>query len=105
MDGIERGCSETSVTYVHVNVDAWRLGYELEWQKVQARYPQLAPKNLGSMGYSADNVETTRNAYHFHSLDLCSKKNLRSDRFKNGVLLSLSTLPEDMRASQLGLCL
>ena len=90
---------------MHVNVDAWRVWYESEWQKVQARYPRLAPKNLGPMGYSADNVETTWNAFHFHSLDFCSKKNLRSDRFKNGVLLSLSTLPEDMRASQLGLCL
>ncbi len=70
LDGTERGCS-ASVTYVHVNVDAWRLGYEVEWQKVQARYPRLAPDNLGSMGHSTDNVETTQNACQFHSLDLC----------------------------------
>jgi len=51
LDGVNRGCSGDA-TLVHINVEAWRMGYADEFEKIQAQYPEVAPKLVGSMGYS-----------------------------------------------------
>ena len=48
LDGANRGCSGDA-TLVHINVEAWRLGYADTFDKIQAQYPE-APKVVGPMG-------------------------------------------------------
>lgn len=48
----DRGCDGVSVTYTHVNVEAWTGGYQPEWDALQIAYPDMAPINLGNMGYN-----------------------------------------------------
>ena len=50
LDGANRGCSGDT-TLVHINLEAWRMGYAEEFDKIQAQYPEVAPKLAGSMGF------------------------------------------------------
>ena len=46
----DRGCGP-SITYNHVNMEAWGETYTSEWSRIQAQFPSLAPVDVGSMGY------------------------------------------------------
>eukprot|EP00435_Cladocopium_sp_Y103_P034027 s2350_g8.t1 len=50
LNSADRGCGP-SLTYVHINVEAWTDLYAETWAQVQAEFPNKAPKNLGNMGY------------------------------------------------------
>eukprot|EP00435_Cladocopium_sp_Y103_P000432 s296_g1.t1 len=46
----DRGCG-TSTTYVHINLEVWTTAYPADWDQLQAKHPDMAPTNLGNMGY------------------------------------------------------
>ena len=46
----DRGCG-ASTTYVHINLEVWTTVYSGDWDQIQAKHPDMAPKNLGNMGY------------------------------------------------------
>lgn len=48
----DRGCEGVSTTYAHINIEAWGEGYQTEWDDLQNLYPDMAPVNLGNMGYN-----------------------------------------------------
>ena len=52
-DANDRGCG-SATTYAHVSVEVWTAGYldALKW--IQEQYPQMAPKNLGNIGYDGE---------------------------------------------------
>lgn len=60
LDGANRGCSGDT-TLVHINLEAWRMGYAEEFDKIQAQYPEVAPKIAGSMGF----LENKRSSVFF----------------------------------------
>jgi len=49
-DLTDRGCM-SGVTYYHVGLETW-LGYPADWTIIQNTYTSMAPKDLGSMGYT-----------------------------------------------------
>jgi len=52
-DANDRGCG-SATTYAHVSVEVLTAGYldALKW--IQEQYPQMAPKNLGNIGYDGE---------------------------------------------------
>eukprot|EP00435_Cladocopium_sp_Y103_P031131 s1196_g7.t2 len=50
-DMSDRGCGSKH-TYYHVHLEGWTAGYTSIWNQIQQDYPDTAPQNLGSMGYS-----------------------------------------------------
>eukprot|EP00435_Cladocopium_sp_Y103_P072834 s36_g41.t1 len=71
----DRGCGLTSVTYVHINMEAWREFYADEWTQVQTLYPNVAPRNLGNGGYSGTTamyvpLAVQQKAYHAEGISL-----------------------------------
>ncbi|CAK9077551.1 LEAF RUST 10 DISEASE-RESISTANCE LOCUS RECEPTOR-LIKE PROTEIN KINASE-like 1.4 (Probable receptor-like serine/threonine-protein kinase LRK10L-1.4), partial [Durusdinium trenchii] len=62
-DGASRTCG-TQETTIHVSVDSWLGGYTLTQNELAAKYPQLAPEDLGSMGYSGQNSIFVSQAVH-----------------------------------------
>eukprot|EP00435_Cladocopium_sp_Y103_P075429 s332_g57.t1 len=74
LNGTNRGCGP-SVTYVHINVEVWTVGYAAEWTQIQAQYPNKAPKNLGNMGYKGVSsayvpLAVQQKAYEVESINL-----------------------------------
>jgi hypothetical protein len=74
LNGTNRGCGP-SVTYVHINVEVWTMGYAAEFAQIQAQYPQTAPKNLGNMGYNGVSamfvpLAVQQNAYEVEGINL-----------------------------------
>lgn len=57
----DRGCEGVSVTYSHINVEAWTDGYKPEWDALRTKYPDMAPVNVGNMGYNG------KTSYYFPS--------------------------------------
>lgn len=51
LDGASRGCG-AKVTYVHISLEVWTTFYADTWNQVQTDFPEVAPLNLGSMGYN-----------------------------------------------------
>lgn len=47
------GCGPNgpSITYTHINIEVWTDTYRSSWDAIQAKYPDMAPKNLGNSGY------------------------------------------------------
>lgn len=43
--------SPQDITYFHINLESWVEDYPQLWMDMQSRYPLMAPKNLGLMGY------------------------------------------------------
>ena len=46
----DHGCGP-SITYTHINLEVWTDTYREIWDEIQAKYPNMAPKNLGNSGY------------------------------------------------------
>ena len=51
--GLDPGCgpSGPSITYTHINIEVWTDVYRGSWDEIQMKYPNMAPKNLGNLGY------------------------------------------------------
>eukprot|EP00435_Cladocopium_sp_Y103_P005247 s85_g1.t1 len=52
-DTADRGCG-SDTTRAHVSLEVWTGGYSQTWNKVQAQYPEIAPRNLGNVGYDGE---------------------------------------------------
>lgn len=61
----DRGCN-TSTTYVHINVEVWTEGYRSDWMSIQSEYANIAPKNLGNIGYSGISAHYVPSAVQEH---------------------------------------
>eukprot|EP00435_Cladocopium_sp_Y103_P053794 s886_g17.t1 len=46
----DRGCNASTI-YVHINFEVWTSTYSGDWDRIQTQFPEMAPKNLGFMGY------------------------------------------------------
>ena len=49
-NSVDRGCN-ASTTYVHINVEVWTATYSGDWDQIQERFAEMAPRQLGNMGY------------------------------------------------------
>ena len=101
----DRGCGR-SVTYVHINVEAWQEGYVDEWAQVQAQYPKVAPKNLGNGGYSGTTamyvpLAVQQKAYQAEGISLDFYRDYNMSWRTPG---SYFTPPGDMNVSKLLPC-
>ena len=49
-NSVDRGCN-ASTTYIHINVEVWTSTYSGDWDQIQERFAEMAPRQLGNMGY------------------------------------------------------
>lgn len=48
---VNQGCNSEAVSKYHISMEIWVDLYPLAWQSLQDKYPNVAAKNLGNMGY------------------------------------------------------
>ena len=106
LDGTNRGCSESSVTKVHISVEVWTEGYADAWSQIQEEYPKKAPKNIGNMGYSGTTSmyipsAVQERAYDVEGINLDFYRDYNGSRQNPGAYF---TSPGDVNVSYLWPC-